>query len=56
VTDRHLGGIADRGEVDRGVPRDEEPDVAVDRAAALRVEGQVERAKAGVETLVVRGR
>jgi hypothetical protein len=47
--------LADAGQVDRGVPGDQQPDVAVDGRARRGSQGQVELGKAGVEGGLVPG-
>jgi hypothetical protein len=47
--------IADRGQVDRGVPGEQEADVVVDRPPRVRREAQPERAQSGLEDGVIVG-
>jgi hypothetical protein len=53
MAERDLGRIADRAEVDRRVPGEEQPDVVVDRRARGRAQLEVERTKPGIERFVV---
>ena len=53
VTERDLRRIADRAEVDRRVPGEEQPDVVIDRAARRGAQREVERGEPGIERLVV---
>jgi len=55
VADRDGGRVADRRQVDRGVPGEQEPDVVVDRAADVVRQPQPERRQGGIEGVVVRG-
>jgi hypothetical protein len=55
VADRDVGRIADRGEVDRLVPGQQEPDVIVDPAADLVREPQPERVQRAIERVAIRG-
>jgi hypothetical protein len=56
VADRDAGRVADRGQVDRGVPGDQEPDVAVDRPPRVLGQGQADRREAGIQGTLVLGR
>jgi hypothetical protein len=51
-----VGRLSDGGQVDRGVPRHEQPDVIVDRGAGGRLEPQSQRREPVVEGCVVRWR
>jgi hypothetical protein len=55
VPDRDLRRVADRRQVDRGVPGEEEPDVVVDRSADLPREPDPERRQGGIERALVLG-
>jgi hypothetical protein len=55
VPDRDLRGVADRRQVDRDVPGEEEPDVVVDRGADVVREPDPERRQGGIERAVVLG-
>jgi hypothetical protein len=49
VAKRDLGGLADRREVDRRIPGEQQPDVIVDRQAGRGWQGQVELGQTGLE-------
>jgi hypothetical protein len=49
VADRDGGRIADRGQVDRGVPGEQQSDVPVDRPPGVAGDRQADRLEPGVE-------
>ena len=56
MADRDGGRVANRREVDRLIPDQQEPDVPVDRRPRLRGQDDVERPQGPVEGVVIRGR
>lgn len=56
VADRDRCRLANRGQIDRGVPGQEQANVVVDRPPRVRLEAQPKLAEAGVQGGVVLGR
>jgi hypothetical protein len=56
VADRDAGRVADRGEVDRTVPGQQQPDMAVDRPPGVTGDRQADGLEPGVEGVAEGGR